>query len=191
MRHMVLLGYSVVGVIIMASLTSCASVSKVHPPISDDTGALRLAEVMQLGTRQEIVALGDHYKHLLASGLNDSDLRDGCLGRGKVYCCGGFLEQAQGNEMWFYIPNDMRVEVGDIVEVRRGRQPTTNDPGAVNTAVRVRHNEISHGPCRWVPEQEGLQKRVLFCDWMEKEGWVERNGLWNTWLKPASSVGAK
>jgi len=185
MRHMVLLERAACGLFLMISMTSCATVSKLHPPISDEAGALRLAEVMQLITRQQIVTLGVHYEHLLASGIKDADLGDRSLGLGRVYCCGGPSEMS--NALAFYIPRGVSVEVGDIVEIRMGRQPGTTDPGVVNTVVRVRHKLYSQQPCHWVPEKEGLWMRVLHCDWMEKEGWVERGGLWKTWLKPVSN----
>jgi len=137
---------------------------------------------MQLATRQEIVTLGITYEHLLASGIKDADLRDGRLGAGRVYCCGGPNETI--NAIWFYVPIGVNIEVGNIVEIKMGRQPSKNEPGAVNTAVRVLYKQISEGPCHWVPEREGLWMRVLHCDWMEKDGWVEREGIWKTWLKP-------
>lgn len=175
--------YPLRALVIVTSLASCSSVSRVHPPTADDAGVVRLTEVMQVGTRQEIVALDSHYKHLLAAGIRDADLGDGSLGAGRVYCCGGPPEL--GAAIWFYIPKEMSIQVGNVVEVRMGRQPAGSDPGAVNTAVRVRHQGISQGPCRWSPERDGLWMRVIHCDWMEKEGWVERGGLYKTWLKPA------
>jgi hypothetical protein len=74
-------------------ITSCATVSKVHPPYENETGSLRLAQVLQLAYRQEILNLGVHYKYLLASGLHDSDLQEKSLGAGRVYCCGGPAEE--------------------------------------------------------------------------------------------------
>lgn len=168
---------------IMFGIASCSSISRVHPQTSDDAGVVRLAEVMQLGTRREIVALGIHYQYLLAAGIKDAELRDGSLGVGRVYCCGGPPEQ--GAAIWFYIPRELSIQAGNIVEVKMGRQPAGSDPGAINTAVRVRHQGLSQGPCRWRPERDGLWMRVIHCDWMEKEGWVERDGLYKTWLKPA------
>jgi len=184
MRRMVFLERVIWGLFLIIGLSTCASVSKVHPPVSDEAGALRLAEVMALATRQEILTLGVHYDYFLASGIKDSDLRDGSIGAGRVYCCGGPPEQ--DSAIWFYIPTGVNVEPGNIVEVRMGRQPGKNDRGTVNTVVRIRYKDISQGPCRWVPEKEGLWMRILHCDWMEEEGWIERGGLWKTWLKPVS-----
>jgi len=169
-------------------LVSCATVSKVHPPFRNENGTLRVAQVMQLATRQEIIGLGVHYKHLLASGIKDSDLRDRSLAVGRVYCCGGPPEE--GMAIWFYVPEGLTIDIGDIVEIRMGRQPSKCDPGAVNTAVQVRQKKDDvNGPCRWIPPDPKLWMRVLYCDWMEKEGWIEKGGRQKTWLKPAPAKG--
>ena len=179
---MVLLKRAICLLFVIIGLTSCATASRIYPPVPEETGALRVAEVMQFAQRQQIVSSGIHYERILASGIRDADLRDRSLAVGRVYCCGGPAETR--NAPFFYIPNDVSVELGDIVEIRMGRQPDQNDPGLVNTVVRVRHKGIAQSPCRWVPEREGLWMRVLYCDWMEKEGWVERGGMWKTWLRP-------
>lgn len=166
------------------AITSCATGSKVYPPYKNEAGSLRLVQVMQLASRQEIVNLGVHYKYLLASGLQDSDLQDKRLGAGRVYCCGGPAEEGMG--IWFYIPPGLEVAPGDIVEIKMGREPSGNDSGMINTATRVRQRkEASNPQCRWVPDNENLWMRVLYCDWMEAEGWIEKKGFESTWLKPA------
>lgn len=165
------------------SLLSCATVSRLHAPDPDETGALRVAEVVKVATQQEIVSVREH---LLASGMSDADLQDGGLVVGRVYCCGGNIDQSTAP--WVYVPREISVEVGNIIEVKMGRQSTNNDSGAVNTIVRVRHKRISNSPCRWVPEQKGLWMRILYCDWMISEGWTEKSGLYKTWLKPASAA---
>ena len=166
------------------AIAGCARVSKVYPPYKNEAGSLRLTQVMQLASRQEIVKLGVHYKYLLDSGLHDSDLQDKSIGAGRVYCCGGPAEEGMG--IWFYIPPGLEITPGDIVEVKMGREPSGNDSGMVNTAVRVRQRKgVSNPQCRWVPDNEKLWMRVLYCDWMEAEGWVEKKGFESTWLKPA------
>ena len=162
--------------------SSCSSTLKIFSPVTEDGGAIRLAEVVYLGKRHEITALEDVHQHLLTSGIQDSDLQDGSVVVARVYCCGGLEEQLQ---IWIYVPPSLPVEVGNIIEVRMGRSPSENDHGAVNTAVRVRQRGISNGSCRWVPEQQGLWMRILYCDWMKEEGWIERTGLDKAWLKPA------
>jgi hypothetical protein len=164
------------------SLYSCASPgSKVFSPISDDNAALRLGEVMFLASREEILALGVHYKYLLDSGIKDSELRNGSLVEARVYCCGGKIEQTSAP--WVYVPPGLDVKVGDIIEIKMGRSPDDHEAGIVNTAVRVRQSGLSNGTCKWIPENPALWMRVIYCDWMKEEGWIERGGLYNTWLK--------
>ena len=171
-------------------LASCAAgPSRVYPPISDDEGSLRVGEVWGLATRAEIVSSGQHYASLLAAGIQDSDLRDGSLITTRVYCCGGNIEDTSGP--WVYIPPDMTVALHDVVEIRMGRAPTKDHPGEVNTAVSIRSHGIPNDSCRWVPDNPDLWMRVIYCDWMFKEGWVERGGLYKTWWKPAAAAATK
>ena len=169
-------------VVALLFFPSCGGVPKVHPPVNEEYGVSRVTEVMAVATR-DVIKKCDAYDFLIASGIPDADLHDGSLGAGRVYCCGGPNEQ--GNAMWFYIPDGMKVEVGNIVEVSMGRQAGKGDRGEVNRAIRIRHEHLAQSPCRWVPEDERLWMRILHCDWMENEGWVEKGGLWKTWFKPA------
>lgn len=90
--------------------------------------------------------------------------------------------------MWFLVPAGMVIAVGDITEVRMGRQPSGDYPGTVNVATRVREKANDVGKsCKWMPDSPGLWGRILYCDWMKQEGWIEREGgLYWTWFKPAS-----
>lgn len=162
--------------------SSLAGPSRLYPPTEKQNDVLRVAKVMQLATREEILDLGVHYDTLVASGIRDSDLSDGSLATGQVYCCGGPSDE--GMAMWIYVPAGMAVEVGDIVEVRMGHQPRGDDPGLVNTAIRIRvKKDVTDGPCRWMPRDETLWTRILYCDWMEEEGWIREKGFHKTWLK--------
>jgi hypothetical protein len=53
-----------------------AGTSKLFPPSKDQAGALRLAQVMQTATREEILKLTTQRQHLLDSGLKDSDFQE-------------------------------------------------------------------------------------------------------------------
>lgn len=165
-------------------LSSCAAVSasktsRLHPPEASEAGAHRVAEVRALATREEILDLGAHYRFLVDSGIEPAELKDGSLAVGQTYCCGGPSDQSMA--MWIYVPAGPAPKVGDIVEVRMGRQPEGEDPGAVNVLMRIREKE----DCRWEPQNPKLWMRVLYCDWMEDEGWVEKTGFFKTWLKPS------
>jgi len=78
------------------------------------------------------------------------------------------------------------VEVGDIAEIKMGRQSSKTDLGEVNIATRVRERkDAKEASCRWDPPNERLWMRVLYCDWMRGEGWTHKKGLHETWLKRA------
>jgi hypothetical protein len=170
-------------------VAACAAgPSRVYPPIDQDAGSLRVAEVMAVATAEEIRASGEHYQNLLAAGIKDADLRDGSLVTTRVYCCGGSIESSSGP--WVYVPPDITAAVGDVIEIRMGRSPSKNLPGQVNTAVSIRSRGIPNESCQWVPDNPALWMRVIYCDWMFKEGWQERGGLYKTWWKPATSANA-
>lgn len=173
--------------IFLTCAISSAGTSKLYPPKKDETGALRLAQVMQTATREEILRLTEQRQHLLDSGLKDSDFQDGSLAMGRVYCCHPSTDE--GTAMWFYVPPDAPVQVGDIVVVRMGRVSTKKDPGTVNRLIEVREKKASpNSRCSWDPPKDFLWRRVLYCDWMPAEGWTLKKGAYKTWLKPASDA---
>ena len=176
-------------IIFLACTVAKAGTSKLYPPSKDQAGTLRLAQVMQTATREEILKLTTQREHLLASGLQDSDFKDGSLAMGRVYCCHPSTDE--GTAMWFYVPPDKPVKPGDIVEIRMGRESTKTDPGKVNVLIEIRQKvNVSESHCKWDPPNESLWRRVLYCDWMPAEGWTLVKGAHNTWLSraPESTV---
>ena len=176
--------------ICLACAVCYAGTSKLYPPSKDEAGALRLAQVMTTATREEILKLTVQREHLLASGLQDSDFKDGSLAMGRVYCCHPSTDE--GTAMWFYVPPDMPVQPGDIVVVRMGREATKKDPGKVNTLLEVRQKkDAPNSHCSWDPPEDRLWRRILYCDWMPAEGWTLKKGAYKTWLKPAPDAPVK
>jgi hypothetical protein len=176
--------------ICLACAVSNAGTSKLYPPDKDEAGALRLAQVMQTATREEILKLTTQREHLLASGLQDSDFKDGSLAMGRVYCCHPSTDE--GTAMWFYVSPDAPVKPGDIVVIRMGRESTKKDPGRVNTLVEVRQKkDATDSHCSWDPPDDKLWRRVLYCDWMSAEGWTLKTGGNKTWLKRAPDAPAQ
>jgi hypothetical protein len=45
--------------------------------------------------------------------------------------------------------------------------------------------------CRWVPENDALWAGLLYCDWMPDAGWIEYDGFWGAWIKPAELPDAR
>ena len=116
-------------------LTACATTSRLHSA-GVPAGSLRLGQVVLLATRQEILTLQelqDSRRDLLASGIQDADLRDWSLALARVYCCGGHSEA--GDAIKLYVPRGLDVQLGDVVEVRSGRAPSQGDPGAASRFV--------------------------------------------------------
>jgi hypothetical protein len=110
----------------------------------------------------------------MASGVKDSDIRDGSVAQGRVYCCGGKTEQAFA--FLFYVPPDISARRGDFVEVRSGpvvKKDEMGKPVNVNAVTRV----VDKTACRWDPPDTARHlTSVIYCDWMEKEGWTRHKG---------------
>jgi hypothetical protein len=169
---------------IFLSLSGCWTYSRLHadfvPPES-----VRLAETMRFMKKSELLTEVDRYiyQQLINSGIPESSISDKSVGIGRVYCCGGPNEI--DTRIDFYIPTGMDVELGDIVEVVGGPQPTDAKPFPhPNTVVRVRQHATETGnTCRWEPNNPLLWQRVLYCDGLEREGWTQQNGQWHFWIK--------
>ena len=171
-------------------VTGCAHRAslRVYP---DDVpaGSLRLVQVTVVGTRSDIVDEKAWHEALLNSGIPDREIQDGSLAVGRIYCCGGTAEVP--TRQAFYVPAGLQVQPLDIVEIRAGRDPAGQKGGEVNTLTRiVQRAGASDSTCRWVPPDPKLWMRVLYCDWMEKEGWMEKKDPLNhTWFKPPKTDG--
>ncbi len=164
-----------------------AASSDLYPSSKKEAGALKLAQVVGLASRSEILGLKKDYQRLLDSGLSDSVLVDKSVGLGRVFCCGGLPEATRLDALLFYIPPADSVELGDIVEIRLGQEPGKGAPGRINvvTQVRERANATEHR-CRWDPPNERAWMRVIYCDWMPTEGWTHKKGIGNPWIKAPS-----
>jgi hypothetical protein len=169
----------------LAVLSACTHVAplRVYP---DDVppDSLRLVQVIVVGTRSEILSAKEWYAALIDSGISDSEIQDGSMAVGRVWCCGGPAEQS--GRQAFYVPWRLRVVPFDVVEIRAGREPSSGIGGKVNIATRVVKgaNEDTRS-CRWEPEDSRLWMRVLYCDWMPQEGWIELKTFpEHTWFKP-------
>ena len=172
---------------LFAACTNVASLRVYPDEVPPDS--LRLIQVMLMGTRSDIESVKEWHAALLQSGVPDSDIKDGSMAVGRIWCCGGPAEIS--DRQAFYIPPSLKVVPLDIVEVRAGREPAKGDPGQVNVATRiVRGANDASTTCRWEPQNPRLWMRVLYCDWMPQEGWVElKTPLKHTWFKPPAGHG--
>ena len=147
----------------------------------------QVAEVINLASREEIVAGPKVYQSVLAAGLSDQDIQNGSFGAGRVFCCGGKGTVETEERAYFYIPPGHQVEYGDVVEFIVGKVPDGDGPAVLNTLVKVRHKKgMESGACRWLPDSPpGLWMRVIYCDWMAHEGWQQGGTFHPEWYKPA------
>jgi hypothetical protein len=151
--------------------------------------SLRLVQVKELGTREEMQIVPDQdntslYQSLIALGIPDEDLRDGSAGVGEVMCCGG--PPSEQTYIVFYVPPNIDVGVGDIVEIRAGELPGKSD-AYPNVVTRLRQKRGTAVGCRWLPENPGLWLRVLYCNGIEDEGWIQQGGFIKIWYRPPLS----
>ena len=164
--------------LLMAMLAqSCAGTSRLYPNEAPEN-ALRLVEVLGVASKSDIQNNRYIYEPIQAAGIQEAFDRDGSIGAGRVYCCGGKMDEAFLH--YFYIPPDIQIDNGDIVEIRCGSLPR-DGKSTVNTVTRiVQKKSDTQGDCRWEP-QDKTYGRVLYCDWMPEQGWVKYKG---TWVKP-------
>ena len=186
--------FTVYSLIVVLILTGCAGTPVIYPHTPGHVGALRVAEIMELKSGKELPKI--YFQALKDSGISDTKIQQGTLAAGRVYCCGGSNEIV--NIIMVFIPQEVSVEPGDIVEVKMGKAPEQGKLGIVNIATRVREKhegrelpkwgssgDRTNQSCRWIPEESYLWHRILYCDWMKEEGWIEYEGfLWDTWMKP-------
>ncbi len=126
-------GASLVVLLALLGLHGCATTSRLYPSGAPE-GSLRLVEVLALASKSDVENNRYIYEPLVAAGIEDARTRDGSIAAGRVYYCGGKMDEAFLH--YFYIPLGILVGIGDIVEIRSGSLPK-GGKSAVNTAVRV------------------------------------------------------
>jgi hypothetical protein len=175
---------AVVGLTLFHLLAGCSSGNSRLHAVAVLAGSLRLVQVIYVASRAESLAQEWIVRSLQASGISESDIHDGSLVVGRVHCCGGPNEKDR--PPLFYVAQDIKVEVGDVVEIRSGSADDVKNPGGpVNMLTRIREKYGDHDrQCRWDPPETYLWGRILYCDWMPTEGWtLEREGFDKYWVK--------
>ena len=157
--------------------------SKLHA-VAVPPESLRLAQVASLIPRAQVLSAEFVVRSLQASGISEADIDDGSIAGGRVECCGGPNEQETA--IIFYAPKGTKVQVGDVVEIHSGsRGDLSNPSGPVNILTRICEKQNDFGrQCRWDPPNPGFLRRILYCDWMQAEGWtLERGQVFQYWIK--------
>ena len=180
---------SVVLLMLVPYLASCATSggSRIHAMFVP-SGSQRLAQVVDSATREQILSWKEIVLSLEASGITKADIQDRSLAMGRVECCGGPEETSTA--IFFYVPKEMKVEVGDIVEIRSGGDFKFGEVGSpVNVLTRVseRYSDAEK-QCNWDPPNNLFWKRILYCNWMQQEGWVLEKHAFGLkyWIKRSS-----
>jgi hypothetical protein len=172
---------------LLSILAGCSPPPRIHSDFVP-SGSLRVAQVMMIAQREDILK-SDAYKSIIAAGVADSDLVDGSVAMARIYCCGGMSKELSSefaNRRMLYVPKDIKVGLGDFVEVKVGRPPKNDDKGSLNTVTRVvAKYQDKPETCWWDPRDDRLWLRVTYCDWMEKEGWHKQGGVNPAWFKSA------
>lgn len=172
-------------------VTGCSNNLRIHSDFVP-ADSLRLAQVMVLGKRAEIAQEKPLFDAILAAGIPDAEIVDGSVAMARIFCCGGLtdnLSSEKVNSLILYIPRELTVARGDIVEVRVGRPPEKGDAGKIHLVTRVvqKYGGNEEG-CWWDPKDNRLWLRVIYCDWMPNEGWIKQGGTNPAWYMPASST---
>lgn len=175
----------------MMIASGCATQLRIHSNFVPE-GSLRLAQVVDLGKRADLIAYSkETYDAILASGVSDAEIVDGSVVLARVYCCGGITPEASSERVsaiTLFVPSSLKVEQGDMVELRAGREPKKGMAGSINTVTRVvQKYEAKEEHCWWDPKNDRLWLRVAYCDWMPAEGWVKQGGDHPAWYKPVTT----
>ena len=153
---------------------------------------MRLGQVAVITKRADILQNKWVYKALIASGIKDSEVSDGCVVAARIFCCGGITDNSsseKANARIIFVPKGIDVALGDIVEFTVGRNPDKGDGGQLNIVTRVvQKYEYADGSCWWDPKDDRLWLRILYCDWMPREGWVKQGGINPAWYRPLNAV---
>lgn len=176
---------------IVLLLVGCATTElRIHYDVVPDN-SLRIAQILDFASRDEILQRHNLYKALIASGISDEQIVDESIAAARIYCCGGITKKFSAeiaNATMIYIPKDMTASVGDMIEVKVGGfKDFKTSLVTVNLATRVVQKLNETNPqCWWDPKDNRLWQRVIYCDWMPRSGWVKQGGITPAWYKPPS-----
>jgi hypothetical protein len=179
------------------ALAACASGTVLDKYQSDyvPAGSLRLGQAMQVAKGEEVLKDKQLHDFVTASGVSDSDIENGSIVLARIFCCGGLTRSTSSevaNARVAYVPPELHVGPGDIIEMRVGHAAQAGVPAVMNRATKVvQRSEHDDGSCWWDPRNDRLWLRILYCTWMPKEGWVKQGGINPAWYKPpAGSTGS-
>ena len=123
---------------------------------------------MTAAKRDDIVRIKPLYEAVKTTGISDADIVDGTVVAVRIFCCGGITKQSSSevsNSLFLYVPKDVEVGIGDIVEFLVGHVAEGGTPALINSVTRVvQKSGKDEGTCWWDPKNDRLWLRVLYCD---------------------------
>jgi hypothetical protein len=178
---------SACALLIIGALYGCS----VSPGKAGDYGALRAAGVVSVASRTDITEHKVLYQQLSAEGVDDAGMVDGLVIAARVLCCRPDLQNS--GPVVIYNPLLLKVAPGDLIEFRVGGPSSQTHKDALNVATRVlQQADVSNGACWWEPRNDRLWMRFIYCNWMQKDGWVKQENAMNpAWYKPADNQGTQ
>jgi hypothetical protein len=176
---------SLLAVLALGSLLSGCGSTHLYPN-DVPPSSLRLVQVVDVASSAALAQDKIFLAELERTGIPRSDIHDGHIIIGRVYCCGGSAEYP--TRQYAFVPASLVIEPLDIVEVRAGIPPSSGNRATANRVTRiVQKHDAPTRQCAWVPTDPGLWMRVLYCEWMVEQGWIEQTGWNHTWLKPTAT----
>ena len=181
------LGWGIV-VVGGVGLSGCSSSPiKAEPTKAEVPGVLRAAGVVHVSTANDFRQWKTLHDEYAKAGVAESDMVDGASVVARALCCGADMDNSQ--PVVLYNQQHLKIEPGDFVEFRIGGLYSDTHKNDLNVITRVlQHGEPSDGQCWWEPRNPKLWRRLVYCEWMQKEGWV-RDDSWGDpgWYKPPAA----
>ena len=157
------------------------------PLKASEYGVLRAAGVVVIATAQDFKEHKVLHDNYAAAGVAEADMVDGASIGARMECCRPDIQNS--SPVTLYNEKHLKIEVGDLVEFRVGGLKSTDHKEALNVITRVlQHGDPPDATCWWEPRNPSLWRRVVFCEWMQKEGWVKDDTLGDVgWYKPLAA----
>ncbi|HLO24930.1 MAG TPA: hypothetical protein VK187_02365 [Geobacteraceae bacterium] len=140
------------------------------------SGSLLLRQVTEVYSREGFAQLdeGRRYKCFVLLGGTASEISDGSFVN-----TSGFKGPHNQSIDIAYVKPGLRAEVGDIVEME------TYAIIEKNVITKIRQKKDEFGPCRYVVNRFLWNTAEdLYCDGIEREGWIKLPGSYGTFYKP-------
>ena len=172
----------------IAFLMSASASCQPFGPPEPKTAYLLLAQIGGFDTREQVLnnlkkddKLARDFETL---GVSVEEIGNKSFVITRSTCCGGPGEWSIGA----FVPPNIDADIGDVVEIRHS-QEEVGEHAMFNVVVGVRakpgpSGDLTGTACRWVPDNERLWLRNIYCEGLEQDGWQEfGKGVRHEWRK--------